>query len=145
MKSQEALAVWKILSQAKYSKMSDADKVKAWKACRSLKSAATAFEDACKDAAQSMKPDGDYDGQLRRAMQYEQHRDRSDMTDEEYRAFLDDFKKYNTLVGDAVREYGEKEVEVSFEPLSDEAFGALMASNDWNMQQADMVGDYLLA
>ena len=145
MKSQEALAVWKILSQAKYSKMSDADKVKAWKACRALKSAATAFEDACKDAAQSMKPAGDYDTDLKRAMQYERDRNKSDMTDEEYQSFVEKFKEYNRLVGDAVKEYGDKEVEVDFEPLTEDAFAALMASNDWNMQQADMVGDYLLA
>lgn len=145
MKSQEALAVYNILKGAKYTKMADADKMKAWKACRSLKSAATAFEDACKDAAQSLKPDGDYDVQLRRAMQYEQHRDQSDMTDEEYQAFIATFKEYNRLVGEAVKEYGDKEVEITFDPLTEEAFGALMASNDWNMQQVGVVEDYLLA
>ena len=66
------------------------------------------------------------------------------MTDAEYNSFIDDFKKYNKTVNDAVSEFAEKEIEFEFEPISEEAFGKLMASNEWNMDQVTKVSEFVL-
>lgn len=52
----------------------------------------------------------------------------------------ENFQNYNRLVADAVKEFADKEVEIEFEPLSEDAFGKLMASNEWTMEQTVEIG-----
>lgn len=143
------LVIYGILSQAKYTKMEDNDKIKIWKIHRALKPVATKFEDDSKDASEKLKPYDDYDSKLQKAQEYERLKANKQptidiMTDAEYNSFIDDFKKYNKTVNDAVSEFAEKEIEFEFEPISEEAFGKLMASNEWNMDQVTKVSEFVL-
>lgn len=144
IKTSEILAAYNVLNSAKYGSMEDADKIKVWKITRVLKPIATKFDEDSKDAAEKMKPkDKDFDETLQKAQEYER-KIRDTKTDAkklpmgaaEYEAFIEKFKEYNKLVGKAVEEFANKEVKVSFEPLNDDAFGKLMASNEWTMGQA---------
>ena len=144
-KVQEAYIV---LSTAKYSKMADEDKIKVWKIARILKPVADKFEDDSKDAAEKFKPSEDFDERLSNAQEYDRMRkeENADMTKAkmgaaEFGKFVEEFNAYQKLVNDAVKEFAEKEVEVEFEKLSEEAFGKLMASNEWTMEQAMVLGD----
>lgn len=146
--TEKVLAAYRTLSTAKYSKMDDADKIKAWKIARAMKPVATKFEEDSQDAAEKMKPSEDFDGQLRKAQEYERITRQPDfdakslpMGVAEYNAFLETFQSYNRLVNDAVKDFAEKEVEMEIEPLTEEAFGKLMASNEWTMEQAVVLGD----
>ena len=62
----------------------------------------------------------------------------------EYDKFIGELKSYNKLVGDAVKEYSEKECNLSFEPISEDAFGKLMASNEWTMEQVTTLGSLIV-
>ena len=144
IKTSEILAAYNVLNTAKYGSMEDADKIKVWKITRALKPIATKFDEDSKDAAEKMKPkDKDFDETLQKAQEYERIiRDTKADTKKlpmgaaEYDAFIEKFKEYNKLVGKAVEDFANKEVKVSFEPLSDDAFGKLMSSNEWTMGQA---------
>lgn len=144
IKTNDILNAYNVLNSAKYGSMEDADKIKVWKIARALKPVATKFDENSKDAAEKLKPEieGGFDEILQKAQEYERmiRETKTDMTKlpmgaAEYDAFIKEFKKYNKLVGDAVKDFAEKEVKVDFEPLSEDAFGKLMASNDWNMAQ----------
>lgn len=143
IKTADALKAFNVLGTAKYSKLEDGDKVKVWHLFRKLKPMAEKFEDDSRDAAERMKPEGDFDDRLAKAQSYEQIVKRNDGDSEklpmgaaEYGAFIEEWKRYNKLVNDAVKEFGEKEVEIEVELLTEDAFGKLMASNDWTMGQA---------
>ena len=144
IKTSEILAAYNVLNSAKYGSMEDADKIKVWKITRALKPIATKFDEDRKDAAEKFKPkDKDFDEKYQKAQEYERIiRDpkadtkKLPMGAAEYDAFIEKFKEYNKLVGKAVEDFANKEVKVSFEPLSDDAFGKLMASNEWTMGQA---------
>jgi hypothetical protein len=144
IKTSEILTAFNVLNSAKYGSMEDADKIKVWKITRVLKPIATKFDEDSKDAAEKMKPkDKDYDDTLQKAQEYERKiRDSKTnakdlpMGAAEYDAFIEKFKEYNKLVGKAVEEFANKEVKVELEPLNDDAFGKLMASNEWTMGQA---------
>ena len=144
IKTSEILAAYNVLNTAKYGSMEDADKIKVWKITRALKPIATKFDEDSKDAAEKFKPkDKDFDEKYQKAQEYERIiRDpkadtkKLPMGAAEYDAFIEKFKEYNKLVGKAVEDFANKEVKVSFEPLSDDAFGKLMASNEWTMGQA---------
>lgn len=150
VKTSEVLNVYQIISSAKYGKMSDDDKIKAWKLTRKLKPIATKFDDDSKDAAEKMKPEvkGGFDDVLAKAQEYERLKQEKQptidiMTDAQYKEFIEKFKEYQKLIDKAVKEFAEKKVTVDFEPLSEEAFGKLLASNDWNMGQVTVLGEFV--
>ena len=144
------LVVFNVLNTAKYGKLDDQDKIKVWKIARMMKPIATKFDEETKDAAEKMKPGEEFDEQLQKAQQYEVEIRKPDCNAEklpmgaaEYQAFITEFKKYQKLVNDAVKEFADKEVEIDFEPVSEDVFGKLMASNDWTVDQATTLGDFI--
>lgn len=152
IETQKVLTLHRILASAKYGKLDDADKVKVWKIARKLKPVADKFEDESKDAAEKMKPTDDFGERLQKAQEYErlvkdQNADaqKLPMGPSEYGDFIKEFQEYNRLVSEAVKEFAEKEVEIDFEPLSEDAFGKLMASNEWTMDQAVQLGEFLVS
>jgi hypothetical protein len=143
--TEKVLAAYNVLSTAKYNKLEDADKIKVWKIARALKPIATKFDDDSKDAAEKMKFDG-FDELLPKAQEYERiiKQDGFDASElpispTEYSDFVNKFKAYQKLITDTVGEYAQKEVEFEIDTLSDDAFGKLMASNEWNMSQVVML------
>jgi hypothetical protein len=151
MTTEKVLAAWRTLNNAKYSKLDDADKVKVWKATRALRPIAEKFDEDLKDAAKKLKPSEDFDERLAKAQKYEVMIKQPDLDAEqlpmgaaEYAKFIDEFNAYNKLVDKAMKEYAEKKVEIEVEPLSEESFTKLMASNDWTMAQVVSLDDILV-
>ena len=151
IKTSEILAAYNVLNSAKYGSMEDADKIKVWKITRALKPIATKFDEDSKDAAEKMKPKyKDFDETLQKAQEYERVlRDpkadikKLPMGAAQYDAFIEKFKAYNKLVGKAVEDFANKEVTINIEPISDDAFGKLMASNDWTFGQTTALSEII--
>jgi hypothetical protein len=148
--TEKVLAAFNVLSSAKYGKMDDADKIKVWKITRKLKPVAEKFDDDSKDAAEKMKPSEDFNERLVKAQEYERTIKQPDfdasklpMGAAEYSKFVDEFKSYQKLVNDTISDFAKKEVEVEIEILSEDAFGKLMASNDWNMAQVVALDEFV--
>ena len=142
LKTEDVLKAYNVLSIAKYGKLDDADKIKVWKITRKLKPVAEKFDEDSKDAAEKMKPSEDFDERLAKAQEYERTIKQPDfdaqklpMGAAEYGKFIEEFKAYQKLVNDTISDFAKKEVEVEIETISEDAFGKLMASNDWNMAQ----------
>lgn len=150
VKTSEIFSVYQIIGSAKYGKMEDADKIKAWKIARKLKPIATKFDEDSKDAFEKFK-DGfeDFDKKAERANEYLRLKNEKKptidiMSDAEYHNLKATvFDKYNKLVSDAITEFGNKVVKIEFEPLSEEAFTKLMNSNDWTVGQVAVLGDFV--
>lgn len=140
--TEKVLAAFNVLTSAKYSKLDDADKVKVWKIGRALKPVADKFTDDRDDAAKKLLPTEDFEERRVKAQQYQamlgdKQADmaQAPMTPSEFWKFFNENIAYNKTLNDALKDIGKKEVDVEFEPLSEDAFGMLMASNDWNMAQ----------
>ena len=146
LKTEAVFEVWNILNSANYKKLDDADKIKLWHTARVLKPIAKQFEEDSKDAAEKLKPEG-LDEQLEKAREYEAKKPKGEetpMTDSEYQAFIRNmWSPFNQLVAKAVKEFAEKEVDIDIEPLSEDAFGKLMASNDWSVDKAMIIGEFI--
>ena len=141
MKTSVVLDAFNVLNTAKYTKLDDADKIKVWKIARAMKPIATQFESDNKDAAEKMKPEG-FDEKIQNAQEYERVMKDSNadasglkMGAAEYNAFIRELQDYNKLVGEAVKDYADKEVKIEFDTISEEVFGKLMASNEWDISQ----------
>ena len=151
LKTDKVLKAYNIISQAKYTKLDDADKIKVWKIARALKPIATKFDEDSKDAAEKLKPEG-FDDDLRKAQEYERvtknkeaDASKLEMGAAEYGEFIKKLKEMNKLVADALKEFANKEVDIDFDPISEDAFTKLMASNNWTMEQAVMIGELIVA
>lgn len=150
MKTEDVLKAYQVISTAKYSKLDDADKIKVWKIARAMKPIAEKFREDSEDAQEKMKPTEDFDQQLMKAQEYEREIRKPDydasklpMGAAQYQEFVDEFKAYQKLVNDTIKDFAEKEVEVSFDPISEDAFGKLMASNDWTLEQVATLGEII--
>ena len=147
--TEKVLVAYRILGPAKYDKMSDEDKVKVWKIARQMKPIATQFEEESKDASEKLKPGDDFVERLQKAQEYERKVKEGDtdgklpMAPKEYQEFMKEFQKFQGLVDKAIREFAKKMVSLDFEPLTEEAFGKLMASNSWTSDQTIELGDIL--
>lgn len=140
MKMGEVVRAYKVLGNAKYQKLDDEDKVKLWKISRQLRPLTEQFEEDRKDASKNLVPQ-EVKETLPKALQYEKLKkegaEKLPMTEAEYLAFAEEFEKCNNLIRTALAEVFDKEVTLTFEPLSEEVFGQLMASNDWTLGEVE--------
>ena len=149
LKKGEVMLAFSILNSANYKQLDDADKIRLWKIARVMKPAAKQLEEDSRDAAEKLKPEN-FDAQLEKAKEFEEKKEKGDteklpMTDNEYQKFIREvYHPFNNLVQKAVNDESEKEVELEYEPLTEEAFGKLMASNDWKIQQVMTLGNLIV-
>lgn len=145
------LTIYNVLSKAKYGQMADEDKIRIWKIARVLKPYAIKFEEDSRDAAEKFKPYDEFSEDLQKAQAFERLRntggdmEQSAMGAAEYEQFIEAFKKYNRLVNDAVSEFAEKEVELEFECIGEDAFGKLISSNEWTVEQTIELGEVVMS
>ena len=139
LKTKEVSLAYEILNVAKYQKLSDDDKVKVWKISRKLFPIAEKYGKDMEDAKQKIIPSEDYTHRVELAIQYQNVKDTGGkelpMTDEEYARTLADWNKCNNLIEKALKELAEQNVTIEIDAINEEAFGKLMASNDWNFAQ----------
>ena len=147
-KTEKVLAAYRMLGSAKYGKLADEDKIKVLKICIALKPIATKYDEDSKDVAEKLKPSEDYDERLAQAQEYDRvSRDKNadasqlKMGAADFNEFIKVMNHYQDLISKALKDEMEKEVEVEFEPISEDALLKLMNSNDWTVAQAMAVGE----
>ena len=124
-----------VLNEAKMGKMETTDQIKVIKALRQLKGIMTPFQEFVKDAQEKLK--GEHHEEMAKKQE------RKDLTAEERQEVNEYAAEYNSKVNECVKEEWEKEHEVNFSKLSEEAFGKLMHSNEWTASQAMAVQDLI--
>lgn len=147
-KTVNVLAAYRLLGSAKYGKLADDDKIKVLKICIALKPIATKYDEDLKDVAEKLKPSEDYDDRLAEAQEYERvSRDKDadasqlKMGAAEFNEFIKTMNHYQDLIGKALKDEMEKDVEVEFEPITEDALLKLMNSNEWTMAEVMAVSE----
>lgn len=142
MKTIEIVKAYRIINEAKLTKMEDADKYKVIKAIRAMKPIATSFDDFTKEAQERLKDD-DFSAMQKKAEQWQKEGEQTTLTMEERIAINRFFTDYNKRVEECVKEEAEKEVSPEYGRLSEEAFSKLIGSNDWAVKEILAVMDAL--
>ena len=146
MKTIEITNIYAVLNEAKLTKMDDADKFKVIKALRVIKPVAKGYEDFVEDVKNKLKGD-DHDKMTEKAQAWNkdnQGKKVNELTQEqidELNTINTYFAEYNKRVETCLKEEAEKEVELTFDKLSEEAFSKLVASNDWTCGQIMALSD----
>lgn len=152
IKVSEVVAVSQMLDSAKYTELEKADKSKLLRLTLALKDVTDKFNKDTQTVAEKIKKSDfkDYDEHLSKVQEYErlQH-SKGDMSKapigaaEHDRFMKEEFIPLNELVNETMKPYAEKEISLDVELLSESAFEALMASNDWTIGQVKFLADYI--
>lgn len=144
MKTINIVSAYRVINVAKLSKMEDADKYKVIKAIREMKPIAEQFDSFVSDARERLKPE-DFDEMQKKAVKWQEEGENTTLTMEERIELNHHFEEYNEKVQECVREESEKEIELKFARLSEEAFCKLMGSNpDWDVKTTVQVEEVLV-
>jgi hypothetical protein len=147
VKTKEVLVAWQVLGQAKYDKLDSDQKVHVFHIGQQLKPIATAFSDYSADAAEKMQPSADFQERWDKAKVYETmtanpkaDMEQLPMGPAEYKEFMvKEYFPFDRLWKKAIKDEGDKEVDLKFDPISEEVLFALADANKWNVDQTTAV------
>lgn len=138
------VTAYRTINASKLTKMEDTDKYKVIKAIREMKPVVESFDSFVSDARERLKPE-DFDTMQEKAAQWQKEGDATTLTVEDRVELNRYFEDYNRKVEECVKEESEKEHELKFGRLSEEAFCKLMASNpDWDVKTTVQVEEVLV-
>lgn len=147
VKTKEVLAAWQVLGAAKYDKLDSDQKVRVFHIGQQLKPIATAFSDYSADAMEKMQPSADFQERWDKAKVYETmtadpkaDMEQLPMGPAEYKEFMvKEYFPFDRLWKKAIKDEGDKEVDLKFDPISEEVLFALADTNKWNVDQTTAV------
>jgi hypothetical protein len=134
MKTIQIKAAYEVLKDSKLTKMDSLDKFKVVKILRDLKVISLAFDDFAKDLQEKLKGE-DHEKYVSEAQQWQREGDKTTLSLEE-RALINQYlNKYNKDCRDGIYEEEQKEHELTFEKISEDAFTKFVDSNDFSVGQ----------
>lgn len=152
-KTDNVIAVYRVLSQATTTKMDDGDRIKVWKIGRKLRPTFVKYEEELKDASEKFKPTIDgFDKQLEKVQSYERmiRLPNLDATTlpigaAEYNQFIVDvMTPYNNMLNNAMKEFTDQDIELEFDGLTDEVFCKLASENKWTIGQQVKISEIIV-
>lgn len=151
IKTEKVLEAFNILQGAKSTNLSTEERIKVWKISRILAPIAERMDADGKDAAEKFKEGFEnFDERLAKAQEYmAKSKDKNvdaktlPMGAAEFEEFKEgDWKAYSLILKKALDEFAQKEIEVMFEPISENTLIKLMESNDWTFEYLNIL-DFL--
>lgn len=138
MKTSDCIQAATSLRTAKVTKMEDKEKMTVIKAMRALDKVAKEYEALVKEVKEKLK-DERFDNMSRRVEEFNAlHRDGQALTtkeQQEVKELNNYFANYNKRLDEVLKGEYEREVTVEYERLTEDAFGRLVASNDFTVQE----------
>lgn len=143
MKTEVIVKAYSKINASKITKMEDADKFKVIKMAKAMKPIATAYEDFVKDAQEKLK-DEKFDEVQKKAQQWQQEGENTTLTIEERKGINEYLNAYYNKVNECVKEENAKEHELTYDRLTEEAFGKFVASNDFEVSEMVMMEEVMV-
>lgn len=132
--TEESVIVYRMLNNAKLTKMEDNEKFLVIRLMKELKPIANSYDEFIKDAAEKLKPEGI--DEINAKMQ-----EGKELSKEEKEVF----DKFNRDVTECVQKELKKEHEINAELLSEEAMKHFMSSNDFSVAEIMALYDFMVA
>ena len=136
MKLRELVGAYNRLDKAVVSKLDEKDAIKILKARKAMRPHADEYDAFLKDCQEKLKPENwdDIQGKLQ---QWQQEGENTKLTEAERIEVNKAWITYESAIQRAVKEELEKEIEVSFEKLSEGCDVKLMQENKWTVHQLE--------
>ena len=127
---------YKILGEAKVSKLEEADVIKILKARKAMRPIAEEFEAFLKDAQEKFKPEN-WNEIQEKVAQWQKEGEKTTLSEEERIEINNALIGYQSAINKAINEELGKKVEIGVEKLSEGSDVKLMSANDWTPNQLD--------
>lgn len=140
MKTIEAVKAYKILKRAKLTKMDEADKLTVIKAMRALRPVAETYDKDTEEGRRALQDDRFDDMQQKAQKHNEAIQEKKQdglLSYSDLKELNDYFTSYDKSVRKMQKELDDKELTLTIGHLSEEAFGKLAASNDFNGEELE--------
>jgi hypothetical protein len=131
MKKVDIYNVYALVDVAKLTKLEDGDKFKVIKACKVMKPIYEELHNFRQDTLKKLA-DENHDKMVE---VFEEWRSNLKNPNDEQKKSIEYINEYNKKVDECLSEEFNKEVEVTWEKLSEDGLKKFVASNDWNVQQ----------
>lgn len=134
LKTSEIVGVYKLLSDAKLTKMESSDKFKVIKMMRAMRPTSDEWDEFLKTVDEKLKKDN-HDEIIEKARKWQQEGENTTLTNDEkveINTYLVNFEKEKQ---ECINDELKKNVPLEFEKLSESAFEKLMDSNDWKVNE----------
>ncbi len=131
-KTNDIVAAFRLINPAKLSKMESAERFPLILAIRQLKKVATDFDDFLKDVQERLKPEA-FDAIAAKVQSQK----------ELSKAESDAWTKYQKDIQDCLHDELEKQVDLDFKPLSEDAIAHFIDSNDFSAGDIILILDIL--
>ena len=138
MKLKEVVTAYKVLGEAKVSKLSEKEVIKVVKARKAMRAIAEDYEAFLKDCQEKFKPE-DWEDVQGKLQQWQQEGENTTLTEEERIAINKSIFSYQSSIDKAVKDELEKEIELSIEKLDDETPSKLLLENAWEVKKLDEI------
>ena len=134
LKTSEIVSTYKLLSDAKLTKMESGDKFKVIKIMRAMKPIAEEWDSFLKTVDEKLKKEN-HDSIIEKAQKWQQEGDKTSLTNEEKIEINKYLFEFQNEKEECIREELDKEVSLDFEKLNESSFEKLVDSNDWKVNE----------
>lgn len=130
MKLKQLISAYKMLGEAKVTKIDFTEALKIIKARKAMRPHAEEYDAFLRDCQEKFKPEY-WDEVQAKAQKWES------LTDDEKKDLNIILMEYNKKINDAVLGELEKEVEVTVEKLNEDTLTKILQENDWELKKLD--------
>lgn len=133
MKTSTIIEVYKALKEAKLTKMESKEKFQVIKIMRAVKPVAEEWDAFLSTVDEKLRGEG-HEEMVAKIQQWQKEGEQTTLTEEERREVNAYIMRYNRERDELLHSELAKEVEVKFEPLTEEAFERFLDSNDMTVE-----------
>lgn len=140
MKTSTVIEVYKALKEAKLTKMESKEKFQVIKIMRAIRPVAEEWDAFISTVDEKLRGDG-HEEMVAKIQQWQKEGEQTTLTEEERREVNAYIMRYNKERSELLSSELAKEVEVAFEPLTDEAFERFIDSNDMTVEVLGLLSE----
>lgn len=136
MKIKEIVNAYKVLGDAKVTKLEESEVIKIVKARKAMRTIAEDYEAFLKDVQEKFKPEN-WDTIQSKIQQWQREGENTTLTEQERIEINKVVIEYTRKVDSAVKEELEKEVSIDIDKLKEDSLTKLLIENDWELKKLE--------
>ena len=136
MKVKEIVTAYKVLGDAKVTKLEESEVIKVVKIRKSMRSIAEDYEQFLKDVQEKFKPEN-WDEIQSKIQQWQQEGENTTLSEEERIEINKILVEYTRKIDAALKEELEKEISIDIEKLKEDSLTKLLIENGWELKKLE--------
>lgn len=134
----QVVEAYKLLGEAKVTKLEDGEVVKVVKARKAMRPIADEYESFLKDVQEKFKSEN-WDDVQKKVQQWQQEGEKTTLTEAERIEVNKALVDYSKKVDSAIKDELAKEVELNVEKLKEDSATKMLVENSWEVGKLDLI------